>query len=105
MTTAPGEPAWQQLVPQFTHPLRFSIVAALAGADSLDFRDIRNSVQTTDSTLSKQLRVLEEAGLVAIRKSFVGKYPRTSARLTDVGRAAWNTHIRTLRAIAGSDEV
>lgn len=104
MTTVPGEPAWQRLVPQFAHPLRFSIIAALAGADSLDFRDLRNGVQTSDSTLSKQLKVLEDAGLIAIRKSFVGKYPRTSARLSDAGRTAWRTHLQALREIAGSPD-
>lgn len=100
LVTEPAEgPVWQRLTPLLSHPLRFSLVAALAAADSLDFRDLRGATQTTDSTLSKQLRTLEDAGIVEIRKSFVGKYPRTSARLTAGGRKAWAVHLGALREI------
>lgn len=82
-------------------PVRFSITAALAGAESLDFKIIRDAIQVSDSVLSKQLAVLERAGYVMIKKSFVGKMPRTSASLTPEGRLAWTRHLHTLREIAG----
>ena len=82
-------------------PVRFSIMAALAGAESLDFKDLRDTIQVSDSVLSKQLAILEKAGYVKIRKSFAGKMPRTSANVTAVGRAAWDGHLQTLRDIAG----
>jgi DNA-binding MarR family transcriptional regulator len=49
--------------------------------------------------LSKQLTTLEEAGYVHIRKGFVGKRPRTSARLTPAGRAAFEQHVAALQEI------
>ncbi|UKA58623.1 winged helix-turn-helix domain-containing protein [Arthrobacter sp. FW306-2-2C-D06B] len=82
-------------------PVRFSIMAALARAESLDFKDLRDAIQVSDSVLSKQLAALEKAGYVKIRKSFAGKMPRTSASLTPHGREAWNGHLQTLRDIAG----
>ena len=82
-------------------PVRFSIMAALAGAESLDFKDLRDAIQVSDSVLSKQLTILEKAGYVKIRKSFTGKMPRTSASVTAVGRKAWDGHVQTLREIAG----
>ena len=82
-------------------PVRFSIMAALAGAESLDFKDLRDSIQVSDSVLSKQLAVLEQAGYVNIRKVFAGKMPRTSASVSAEGRAAWEGHLQTLRDIAG----
>jgi DNA-binding MarR family transcriptional regulator len=82
-------------------PVRFSIMASLAGADSLDFKDLRDTVQISDSALSKQISTLEEAGLVAVKKAFVGKRPRTSLSLSKAGRAAWADHLTTLREIAG----
>jgi hypothetical protein len=45
------------------------------------------------------LTTLDEAGYVEIRKSFVGKRPRTSARLTSVGRAAFDQHVLALQEI------
>lgn len=82
-------------------PVRFSIMAALAGAESMDFKDVRDAIQVSDSVLSKQLAVLEKAGYVKIRKSFAGKMPRTSASVTPSGRTAWAEHLQTLRDIAG----
>lgn len=82
-------------------PVRFSIMAALAAAESLDFKDLRDAIQVSDSVLSKQITVLEGAGFVRVKKSFVGKRPRTSISLTQAGREAWGEHLKTLREIAG----
>jgi len=55
------------------------------------------------AALSKQLATLEQAGYVEIRRSFVGKRPRTSARLTPAGRAAFEQHVAALQQmVAGS---
>jgi DNA-binding MarR family transcriptional regulator len=81
-------------------PVRFSMTAALAAAEQLDFADLRDAVQVSDSTLSKQVGVLEAAGFVKVKKGFVGKRPRTSLSLTPDGRAAWAAHLATLREIA-----
>lgn len=83
-------------------PVRFSIMAALAGAETIDFKDLRDAIQVSDSVLSKQLAILEKAEYVRIRKSFVGKLPRTSASLSTTGADAWRAHLQTLRDIAGA---
>jgi DNA-binding transcriptional ArsR family regulator len=78
-------------------PTRLSIVSLLAASEWADFKFIRDSLRLSDSALSKQLTTLEEAGYVEIRKGFVGKRPRTSARLTRVGRAAFELHVAALQ--------
>ncbi|MGO4383433.1 winged helix-turn-helix domain-containing protein [Specibacter sp. RAF43] len=100
MTTSPEHPR-HRLNELIHSPVRFSIMAALAGAESLDFKDLRDAIQISDSLLSKQLAVLEKAGYLTIKKRFVGKMPRTSASLTPDGRDAWTGHLQTLRDIAG----
>nr|MDT0657218.1 transcriptional regulator [Micromonospora sp. DSM 115978] len=82
-------------------PTRLSIVSLLAAADWAEFRFIRDSVGLSDSALSKQLATLEDAGYVEVSKSFVGKRPRTSIRLTRVGRIAFAEHVAALRNIVG----
>jgi DNA-binding MarR family transcriptional regulator len=60
-------------------------------------------VGLSDSALSKQLATLEEAGYIEIRRIFVGKRPRTSARLTPTGRSAFEQHVAALQQmVAGS---
>jgi DNA-binding transcriptional ArsR family regulator len=80
-------------------PTRLSIVSLLAASEWADFKFIRDSVGLSDSALSKQLTTLEEAGYVEIRKGFVGKRPRTSARLTGSGRTAFDRHVIALQEI------
>jgi DNA-binding transcriptional ArsR family regulator len=78
-------------------PTRLAIVSLLAAVEWADFKFIRDELGLTDSALSKQLSTLEEAGYVDIRKSFVGKRPRTSARLSRPGRAAFELHVAALQ--------
>lgn len=80
-------------------PTRLSIVALLAATEWAEFRFIRDSVGLSDSALSKQLTILEEAGYVEIRKAFVGKRPRTWAKLSTAGRRAFAEHVAALQAI------
>jgi len=47
--------------------------------------------------------MLEQAGYVEIGRGFVVKRPRTSARLTPAGRAAFEQHVAALQEmVAGS---
>lgn len=80
-------------------PTRLAIVSLLAASEWADFAFIRDNVGLSDSALSKQLTTLEDAGYVQIRKSFVGKRPRTSAALTAAGRAAFDGHVAALQEI------
>ena len=80
-------------------PTRLAIVSLLAASESADFKFIRDTVGLSDSALSKQLTTLEEVGYVEIRKGFVGKRPRTSARLTRTGRTAFDRHVAALQEI------
>ena len=80
-------------------PTRLAIVSLLAASEWAEFRFIRDSVGLSDSALSKQLTILEEAGYADIRKRFVGKRARTSARLTAAGRRAFAAHVAALQAM------
>jgi DNA-binding MarR family transcriptional regulator len=80
-------------------PTRLEIVSLLAAAQWADFKYIRDELGLSDSALSKQLSTLESAGYVDIRKSFVGKRPRTSASLSPAGRRAFEQHVAALQRI------
>lgn len=80
-------------------PTRLAIVSLLAAAKWADFKYIRDELGLSDSALSKQLSTLESAGYVEIRKSFVGKRPRTSASLSSAGRQAFAEYVAALQEI------
>jgi DNA-binding MarR family transcriptional regulator len=83
-------------------PMRFSIMATLAAADTAEFGFVRDTVEISDSMLSKQVAILEAAGHVAVRKGYVGKRPRTWLSITPGGRRAFEDHLATLAAIASA---
>jgi DNA-binding MarR family transcriptional regulator len=80
-------------------PTRLALVALLAATEWADFQFLRDRAGLSDSALSKQLTILEDATYIEIRKGFVGKRPRTWARLTSVGRAAFDQHVAALQEI------
>ena len=69
--------------------LRLGVMAYLSGAETADFNELKAKLQASDGNLSVHLRKLEEAGYVAIAKSFVGRKPLTRVTLTPAGRAAF----------------
>jgi DNA-binding MarR family transcriptional regulator len=80
------------------HPItRLSICGLLAaGVDWVEFAALRDAAGISDSVLSKQSRVLEDAGYVQVRKGAVGRRPRTWFRLTAQGREAVEGHLAWL---------
>jgi DNA-binding MarR family transcriptional regulator len=79
--------------------LRLGIVSALAVNDTLTFTDLKRIMNTTDGNLSVHARRLEEAGYVAVKKSFEGRVPRTEYTLTADGRRALERYLDHMEAL------
>jgi len=74
------------------------IVAVLDSVDEADFQYLHLATRLTKGNLSVHLSRLEEAGYVAINKTFRGKYPLTVCRLTDRGTQKLEEYRKLLRA-------
>ena len=79
-------------------PARLMIVALLAAVKEADFQYLHTTTGLTKGNLSVHLSKLEEAGYVAIEKTFKGKYPLTLCRLTEKGREALASYKRAMKA-------
>jgi DNA-binding HxlR family transcriptional regulator len=79
--------------------LRLGVMAYLSGAGTADFNALKAKLQATDGNLSVHLRKLEDAGYVAIEKTFVGKKPHTAIALTEAGRAAFIRYLDAMAAL------
>lgn len=80
-------------------PLRLSIASALSAVDKAEFRAVRDAVEISDSLLSKQVALLEQAGYIKVSKDRVGRRPRTWLALNDTGREALAAHLAALSDI------
>jgi DNA-binding MarR family transcriptional regulator len=83
-------------------PVRLRIMAALVTlgpTDEVDFTYLRDLLQVTDGNLGAHLRKLEEAGYIAVNKTFVERKPRTYVAATASGRKVFEEHVAALESI------
>jgi len=78
---------------------RLSIMATLAGVESLEFNELKADLGLTDGNLSTHLAALERAGYARISKSFKGRKPLTAVEMTAKGRKALDRYVSTLQQI------
>lgn len=83
----------------FQTPIRLSLMAALGKENELDFRTLRELLETDDSNVSKAVSHLERTGYVKVTKGYVGNRPRTWVRTTSKGHRAYSDHLLALHAI------
>ncbi len=83
-------------------PVRLRIMAALVtleGGNEVDFSYLRDLLKVTDGNLGAHLRKLEEAGYIAVNKTFVERKPRTFVAATAEGRKVFQEHVTALESI------
>jgi DNA-binding MarR family transcriptional regulator len=81
--------------------VRLGVMAFLAAMGAAEFNTLKEKIGATDGTLSVHLRKLEEAGYIAIDKSFRNRRPLTTARITSDGRKAFKRYLEALGKLTG----
>ena len=82
---------------------RLGILSALLNGDELDFTRLRDAISLSDGNLSVQIRKLEDAGYIKVKKVFVDRKPRTFCRITPKGRKAVERLVRHLESLIEPD--
>jgi len=78
-------------------PGRLMIVALLFAVERSDFLYLQHETGMNKGTLSSHIARLEEAGYVAVTKTYRGKVPQTLLSLTGAGRRAFEQYRRRLK--------
>ena len=76
--------------------VRLAVMSALAARGELAFNELKELLSVTDGNLSVHADVLVRAGLVAVRREFVGKKPRTTFVLTTEGKTRFKEYVKEL---------
>ena len=71
----------------------------LSGTDSADFTFLEKTLGLTNGNLSAHMARLEAADYVEVTKTFRGKMPNTSYRLTPRGRSGLDDYWEAVDAI------
>jgi len=80
-------------------PARMAVMALLYVVESADFTFLMNQTGLTWGNLSAHMSKLEDAGYLQVEKSFRGRRPNTTLRLTPQGRDAFHEYARKMKDI------
>jgi DNA-binding MarR family transcriptional regulator len=84
------------------HRLRLAICVLLSRNDSISFSRFKELLGETDGNLGAQLRALEEAGYIGVRKEFRDRKPVSWYSLRPKGRKALVVHVEAVGNLINS---
>jgi DNA-binding MarR family transcriptional regulator len=87
----------RELNPLLHSQLRLGVMSILMNVEEADFVYLKEKTESTAGNLSVQLDKLSAAGYISVKKGFVGKKTRTTARITDNGRNAFVEYVEALK--------
>ncbi|WP_026955836.1 winged helix-turn-helix domain-containing protein [Algoriphagus vanfongensis] len=88
---------FKPLDPLLHSQLRLAVMSLLLSVEEADFTFIKEKTEATAGNLSVQLDKLEKAGYIEIEKSFRGKRPVTTCKITKFGVKAFESYVENLK--------
>ena len=88
---------FKDLDPLLHSQLRLGVMSLLISLEKAEFTFLKEKTQSTAGNLSIQLDKLSEAGYITIEKSFKGKKPLTTCRITKKGIKAFEDYVNNLK--------
>jgi DNA-binding MarR family transcriptional regulator len=87
----------KELDPLLHSQLRLAIMSILMNVQSAEFTFLKEKTGATAGNLSVQLDKLQQADYIVVEKSFKGKKPLTTAKITKTGIKAFEDYVETLK--------
>ncbi len=85
------------LNPLLHSQLRLGIMSILISLDSAEFNHILKETAASKGNISIQLKKLQKAKYIKIKKTFRNKYPLTTVSITKVGILAFENYVKTIK--------
>ncbi len=87
---------FEPLDPLLHSQLRLAVMSLLISVESAEFVFIKEKTGSTAGNLSVQLDKLSKANYIEVSKSFKGKKPLTSCKITKQGVMAFESYVKAL---------
>lgn len=88
-----------ELNPKIHPPASLQILTTLATLDFADFNYLKKKLNLTDGNLASHLRKLENEKYIEMSKDFVGRKPRTTYKITKLGKEQLIIYIENLKKL------
>ena len=80
-------------------PVRLGALTVLHLDGPLDFTTLKKRLRVVDGVLGLHLRTLEQARYITASRSFIGNRPKTTYRITPIGRRALRSYLGAMQAV------
>ena len=87
------------------HRTRLAICALLTRYDQMSFSRFKELLGETDGNLGAQLRKLEDANYISVKKEFQKRKPVSWYSATTQGKAALKAHVDTISSLLGATTI
>ena len=88
---------FKELDPILHSQLRLSIVSILMTVEEADFTFIKESTNAAAGNISIQIKNLQDAGYIRVKKTFKNNYPNTAVSITRKGIEAFESYVANLK--------
>lgn len=89
--------SFKDLDPLLHSQLRLAVMSLLISLEEADFVYLKEKTGSTAGNLSVQIEKLAQAQYIEVDKGYIGKKPRTTCRITQTGRRAFEEYFEALR--------
>ena len=80
------------------NPVRLKILSFLFSVENASFKKLIEVSEATKGNISVQIKKLEDAGLIKVRKKFEGNYPLTLCKITSKGKTSFKVFLYLLQS-------
>ncbi len=88
---------FNDLDPILHSQLRLSIISILMTVEEANFNFIKDSTKAAAGNISIQIKKLQDAGYIQVKKTFKNNYPNTSVSITKKGIEAFENYVTDLK--------
>jgi len=88
---------YKDLDPLIHSQLRLAIISMLVASEKVEFSHIKEETKAAAGNISIQIKKLQNAGYIKVKKTFKNNYPKTMLSITDKGMTAFEAYVNELR--------
>lgn len=80
-------------------PIRTRIIALILNSGEIDYSTIKSTLDLSDGHMSTHMKVLLSENYVEAKKAFVGNKPKTTYKMTKLGKTKFAEYIDSLKQL------
>jgi len=86
----------------FENRIKLGVMSILIVNEWVDYNTLKTMLEVTDGNLASHLKALKKENYIEENKVIMGRKPKTSYRVTLLGKAEFKAHIAALNRLLNS---